>query len=88
MSRPDGSRPHGPQRNGHRPTRVQHEHRLYLGYEQFLHNLPLVAHHQPSHTPHLLVAVAFLIAGYEAVREASRRYELSCQEYANRLPSK
>ena len=35
-----------------------------------------------------LVAVALLTAGYEAVREASRRYELSCQEYANKLPSK
>lgn len=35
-----------------------------------------------------LVAVALLTAGYEAVREASRRYEFSCQEYMNKLPSK
>ena len=35
-----------------------------------------------------LAAVALLTAGYEAVREASRRYELRCQEYANKLPSK
>ena len=35
-----------------------------------------------------LVAVAALTAGYEAVREASRRYESRCQEYANKLPSK
>ena len=35
-----------------------------------------------------LVAIALLTAGYEAVREASRRYETSSQEYANKLPSK
>lgn len=35
-----------------------------------------------------LVAVALLTAGYEAVREASRRYESSSQEYANKLQSK
>ena len=35
-----------------------------------------------------LFAVALLTAGYEAVREAARRYELRCQEYANKLPSK
>ena len=34
-----------------------------------------------------LVAVAVLTAGYEAVREASRRYESSSAEYANSLPS-
>lgn len=35
-----------------------------------------------------LVAVAFLTAGYELVREISRRYEVSSAEYANSLPSK
>ena len=35
-----------------------------------------------------LAAVAVLTAGYEAVREASRRYEASSAEYANSLPSK
>jgi len=33
-----------------------------------------------------LVAVAILTAGYEVVREASRKYELSSAEYANSLP--
>ena len=35
-----------------------------------------------------LVAVALLTAGYELVRELSRRYELSSAEYMNSLPSK
>ena len=35
-----------------------------------------------------LVAVAILTAGYEVVREASRKYECSSTEYANSLPSK
>lgn len=35
-----------------------------------------------------LIAVAFLTAGYELVREISRRYESSSAEYANSLPSK
>lgn len=35
-----------------------------------------------------LVAVAFLTAGYELVREISRRYEASSSEYTNSLPSK
>ena len=34
-----------------------------------------------------LVAVAILTAGYEVVREASRRYEVNSAEYANSLPS-
>ena len=34
-----------------------------------------------------LAAVAALTAGYELVREASRRYEASSVEYANSLPS-
>jgi len=33
-----------------------------------------------------LVAVALLTAGYEGVREASRRYEASSAEYMNSLP--
>lgn len=33
-----------------------------------------------------LVAVALLTAGYELVRELSRRYELSSAEYMNSLP--
>lgn len=35
-----------------------------------------------------LVAIALLTAGYEVVREVSRRYETSSAEYANSLPSK
>jgi len=35
-----------------------------------------------------LVAVAALTAGYELVREMSRRYEQSHNEYLNKLPSK
>ena len=35
-----------------------------------------------------LVAVALLTAGYELVREISRRYEMSSAEYVNSLPSK
>ena len=35
-----------------------------------------------------LIAVAFLTAGYEGVREISRRYEASSAEYLNSLPSK
>ena len=35
-----------------------------------------------------LVAVAILTAGYEVVREASRKYDSSSAEYANSLPSK
>ena len=35
-----------------------------------------------------LAAVALLTAGYELVRELSRRYELSSAEYMNSLPSK
>lgn len=35
-----------------------------------------------------LVAVAVLTAGYEAVREAGRRYESSGAEYGNSLPGK
>ena len=35
-----------------------------------------------------LIAVAILTAGYEVVREASRRYEAKSTEYANSLPSK
>ena len=34
-----------------------------------------------------LLAVALLTAGYELVREASRRYEASSAEYMNSLPS-
>ena len=34
-----------------------------------------------------LLAVIILTAGYEAVREASRRYEISSAEYMNSLPS-
>lgn len=34
-----------------------------------------------------LAAVAVLTAGYELVRELSRRYELSSAEYMNSLPS-
>ncbi|CAF9926343.1 hypothetical protein IMSHALPRED_006936 [Imshaugia aleurites] len=34
-----------------------------------------------------LVAVALLTAGYEAVREASRKYEARSAEYANTLPN-
>jgi len=34
-----------------------------------------------------LVAVALLTAGYEFVREASRRYEASSAEYMNSLPT-
>jgi copper transporter 1 len=34
-----------------------------------------------------LAAVALLTAGYEFVREASRRYEVSSAEYMNSLPS-
>lgn len=34
-----------------------------------------------------LVAVAALTAGYELVREMSRRYEQSHTEYLNKLPS-
>ena len=33
-----------------------------------------------------LVAVALLTAGYELVRELSRRYEASSAEYLNSLP--
>jgi len=33
-----------------------------------------------------LVGVALLTAGYEGVREISRRYEISSAEYANTLP--
>ncbi|KAK4698147.1 solute carrier family 31 (copper transporter), member 1, partial [Lecanoromycetidae sp. Uapishka_2] len=35
-----------------------------------------------------LICVAILTAGYELVRELSRRYELSSQEYMNSLPRK
>jgi copper transporter 1 len=35
-----------------------------------------------------LVGVALLTAGYEGVREISRRYEISSAEYANTLPRK
>lgn len=35
-----------------------------------------------------LAAVAILTAGYEAVREASRRYDSREAEYANKLTSK
>ena len=35
-----------------------------------------------------LVAIALLTAGYEVVREVSKRYETSSAEYANSLPSK
>ena len=35
-----------------------------------------------------LAAVALLTAGYELVRESSRRYELSSAEHLNSLPSK
>ena len=35
-----------------------------------------------------LVAVAILTAGYEVVREVSRKYDNSSAEYANSLPSK
>ena len=35
-----------------------------------------------------LLAVAALTAGYELVRELSRRYEQSHTEYLNKLPSK
>ena len=35
-----------------------------------------------------LVVVAILTAGYEVVREVSRKYESSSAEYANTLPSK
>ena len=35
-----------------------------------------------------LVAVAILTAGYEVVREVSRKYDYSSAEYANSLPSK
>ncbi len=35
-----------------------------------------------------LVGVVLLTAGYELVREASRRYESSSAEYMNSLPSK
>ena len=35
-----------------------------------------------------LVAIAILTAGYEVVREVSRKYESSSAEYANTLPSK
>ena len=35
-----------------------------------------------------LVAVAALTAGYELVRDMSRRYEQSHSEYLNKLPSK
>jgi len=35
-----------------------------------------------------LLAVAALAAGYELVREISRRYEQSHTEYLNKLPSK
>ena len=35
-----------------------------------------------------LVGVALLTAGYELVRDASRRYEAGTGEYANALPSK
>lgn len=34
-----------------------------------------------------LVAIALLTAGYEVVREVSRRYETSSAEYANSLPN-
>lgn len=34
-----------------------------------------------------LVAIAVLTAGYEVVREVSRKYESSSAEYANSLPS-
>ena len=33
-----------------------------------------------------LLGVAILTAGYEFVREASRRYEASSAEYVNKLP--
>ncbi len=35
-----------------------------------------------------MIAVAALTAGYEAVREATRRYEARSAEYVNSLPSK
>ena len=35
-----------------------------------------------------LVGVALLTAGYELVRELSRKYEESSQEYSTRLPRK
>ena len=34
-----------------------------------------------------LLGVVLLTAGYELVREASRRYEASSAEYMNKLPS-
>lgn len=35
-----------------------------------------------------LIGVIVLTAGYEFVREMSRRYEASTAEYLNKLPSK
>lgn len=35
-----------------------------------------------------LAGVALLTAGYELVRDASRKYEVSSLEYLNKLPSK
>ena len=55
-------------------------------------NLCIVFHwwHVSSITTLLLslVGVALLTAGYELVRDASRRYEAGTGEYANALPSK